>query len=220
MGRPAKVTREQVLAAAREAFAERGFDGTTLADIGARVGVSPAALLRHAPGKEALFSAAMATAPGAGFRLPVEFLADSTGEEDPRRVIRRVAETMVPFLSERIDQTVALWMRGKSIEGATLPLLPFDPTLRPTPPQRAIELIEEYLKRARRAGRVRLRDPRAAAIALLGACHSYVFLHRVVVIQDPPYPLDRYIDTLVELWTRGAVVPTVRPSGVAARKES
>ncbi len=216
MGRPAKVTREQVLAAAREAFAERGFDGTTLADIGARVGVSPAALLRHAPSKEALFSAAMATAPGAGFRLPIEFLADLTGEEDPRRVIRRVAEAMVPFLGERIDQTVALWMRGKSIEGATMALLPFDPTLRPTPPQRAMELIEEYLKRARRAGRIRLRDPRAAAIALLGSCHSYVFLHRVVVIQDPPYPLDRYIDTLIDLWTRGAIVP---PSGAAARKE-
>ncbi|HEV7670257.1 MAG TPA: TetR/AcrR family transcriptional regulator [Thermoanaerobaculia bacterium] len=217
MGRPAKVTREQVLAAAREAFAERGFDGTTLADIGARVGVSPAALLRHAPSKEALFSAAMATAPGAGFRLPIEFLSDLTGKEDPRRVIRRVAEAMVPFLNERIDQTVALWMRGKSIEGATGPLLPFDPSLRPTPPQRAVELIEGYLKRARRAGRVRLRDPRAAAIALLGSCHSYVFLHRVVVIQDPPYPLDRYIDALVDLWTRGAIVPS---SGAAARKET
>ena len=59
MGRRARVSREQVMGAARAAFAERGFEGTTLASIGARLGVSPAAVLRHAPTKEALFSAAM-----------------------------------------------------------------------------------------------------------------------------------------------------------------
>ncbi len=49
MGRPARVSREDVLRAAREAFGEHGFAGTTLADIGARIRVSPAALLRHGP---------------------------------------------------------------------------------------------------------------------------------------------------------------------------
>ena len=49
MGRRARASRDQILRAAREAFSERGFDGTTLAAIGARVGLSPSALLRHAP---------------------------------------------------------------------------------------------------------------------------------------------------------------------------
>ena len=40
MGRPPRITRDQVLSQARQAFAERGFHGTTLADIGARLGVS------------------------------------------------------------------------------------------------------------------------------------------------------------------------------------
>src|SRR5215831_17350076 len=51
MGRPERVTRERVLAEARRAFAERGFDGTTLADIAGRVAVSsaddPARVLRR-----------------------------------------------------------------------------------------------------------------------------------------------------------------------------
>ncbi|HXM75808.1 MAG TPA: helix-turn-helix domain-containing protein, partial [Thermoanaerobaculia bacterium] len=64
MGRPAKIRREEVLAAAREAFDTGGFEGTTLADISGRLGVSPAALLRHAPTKQALFTAAMGTTPG------------------------------------------------------------------------------------------------------------------------------------------------------------
>ena len=59
MGRRAKVSREQVLAAARELFVARGFEGTTLAAIAGALALSPAALLRHAPTKQALFEAAM-----------------------------------------------------------------------------------------------------------------------------------------------------------------
>ena len=59
MGRTARVRREDVLAAARREFLEGGYVGTTLAQIGARVGVSPAALLRHAPTKQSLFDQAM-----------------------------------------------------------------------------------------------------------------------------------------------------------------
>ena len=35
----------------------------------------------------------------------------------------------------------------------------------------------------------------------------------MVRIFDPPLPLDRYLETLRELWTRGAV-PAVRPPAV------
>ncbi len=70
MGRRAKVSREEILRGAREAFSERGFDGTTLAAIGAKVGLSPSALLRHAPTKEALFSAAMSARGRPAARTP------------------------------------------------------------------------------------------------------------------------------------------------------
>ena len=49
MGRRPLITRDEVLQASREAFAERGFDGTTLASIAARLGVSPAALKACVP---------------------------------------------------------------------------------------------------------------------------------------------------------------------------
>jgi AcrR family transcriptional regulator len=202
MGRRPKVTRDEVLAAAREAFAERGFEATTLAAIAGRLAVSPAALLRHAPSKEALFSAAMGSGPR--LRLPMEFLAGLDGTEDPREVLRGVGEVFVPFIEQRLDETVACWMRAKSLEEARLHL-PFDPSQRPTPPERALGLIEEYFRRAVAAGRMRLADPRAAALTFLGALHSYVVLHRVVRIQDPPLPLERYLDALLEVWTHGAI---------------
>ena len=204
MGRRPKVTREEVLDAARQVFAERGFEGTTLASIAARLDVSPAALLRHAANKEELFAASMHQPPE--IRVPVEFLREVDGSEDPREVIRRIVQAFIPFLEQKIDEQISRWMRSKALEDPAKGFpLPFDPQVRPTPPQRALALIEDWLQRAVAAGRLRLNDPHAAAMVLLGACQAYVMLHKIVRVEDPPLPLDRYIDTVVEIWTQGAV---------------
>ena len=204
MGRRPKVTREEVLDAARQVFAERGFEGTTLASIAARLDLSPAALLRHAANKEELFAAAMHQPPE--IRVPVEFLREVDGSEDPREVIRRIVQAFIPFLEQKIDEQISRWMRSKALEDPSKGFpLPFDPQVRPTPPQRALALIEDWLGRAVGAGRLRLTDPHAAAMVLLGACQAYVMLHKIVRVEDPPLPLDRYIDTVVEIWTQGAV---------------
>jgi AcrR family transcriptional regulator len=208
MGRPARVSRDAVLQAAREAFAERGFDGTTLADISARVGLSPSALLRHAPTKEALFAAAM-SAPGDELP-PIEFVAHARGDEDPARILRRVAFAVVPFIEAKLGENIARWLRAKTADEARTIKLPFDPRQRPSPPARALALAEDYFRRASRAGRLRVRDPRAAALAFLGSLNAYVFLHRVMRIADPPVPLRLYVDTLIEIWQRGAIRPARR----------
>jgi AcrR family transcriptional regulator len=202
MGRRPKVTREEVLATARQVFSERGFEGTTLAAIASRLDLSPAALLRHAANKEDLFAVAMSPAPGE-IRVPIEFLAEVDGDEDPRRVARRIGEAFIPFLEEKIDEQISRWMRSKALQEAPGFPLPFDPDVRPTPPQRALALVEGYLGRAVAAGRLRVTDPKAAALMLIGACHSFVTLHRIARIVEPPLALDRYLDTLVEIWTRG-----------------
>ena len=194
-----------MLAAAREVFGARGFDGATLAAIAAKVGLSPAALLRHAPTKQELFEAAFAGDRGE-IRLPIEFLAGvDAAAADPAKVLRRVAEALVPFLERIVGETVALWLRSNALaveDPGRLPLL-FDRARRPTPPQRALVLIENYLRRAARARRLRVKDPRAAAIGLLGALHSYVLLHRVARAIDPPLALGRYLDTVIDVWLAG-----------------
>jgi AcrR family transcriptional regulator len=208
MGRPARVSRDAVFHAAREAFAERGFDGTTLADISARVGLSPSALLRHAPTKEALFAAAM-SAPGDELP-PIEFVAHARGDEDPARLLRRVAFAVVPFIEAKLGENIARWLRAKTADEARTIKLPFDPRQRPSPPARALAFAEDYFRRASRAGRLHVRDPRAAALAFLGSLNAYVFLHRVMRIADPPVPLRLYVDTLIEIWQRGAIRPARR----------
>jgi AcrR family transcriptional regulator len=52
-------TREEILAAARERFAKRGYDGTSLREIAERAGVDPALVRRFFGSKEGLLVAAL-----------------------------------------------------------------------------------------------------------------------------------------------------------------
>jgi AcrR family transcriptional regulator len=211
MGRNPRVTRQQVLAAARESFVERGYAGATLAEIGSRLEVSPAAVLRHAPTKKALFLAAMGQQDPD--LLPFEFLEQFDGTEDPRQVLRRAGEVFIPFLETRIRELVARWVyfrmapggAFKNVPGIGRIPLPFDPSQRPTPPQKNLRFLEDYLRRAARHGRIRVRDPRAAAFAFLAELHSFVFMQQVMNILEEPLPLADYLDTVLEVWTGGIV---------------
>jgi TetR/AcrR family transcriptional repressor of mexJK operon len=204
MGRTARVNRDQVLSAARETFVERGYEGATLSDIAGRIGVSAAALLRHAPTKRDLFLACMGEAPAEA--MPFEFLQEMKGTEDPRRVLRRAAEAIVPFLEAKMRQIVARWVYFKTVPGVGPLPLPFDPAKRPTPPQKNLRYLEDYMRRAAKKGKLRLSDPRAAAMAFLATLHSYVFLQNVIEVLEKPMPLEQYLDTVLEVWTHGAIV--------------
>lgn len=52
-------TREDIIAAAREVFGERGYDGATVRSVAARAGVDPALLYHYFGSKQQLFVAAM-----------------------------------------------------------------------------------------------------------------------------------------------------------------
>ena len=126
MGRTALESRaNRCCDAARETFVDRGYDGATLAAIAAKVGVSPAALLRHARTKQDLFVACMGAE--RDDMLPLAFLEQVSGGEDPAVVLRRVAETMVPFLEEKLRATMARFVYFKSVGGVGRVPLPFDP---------------------------------------------------------------------------------------------
>jgi len=200
MGRTARVRREDVLAAARAGFLEGGYAGTTLAQIAGRLGISPAAVLRHAPTKQALFDQAMGL-PAERDLHPLAYLEKVDGGAEPRAVLRRVGEVFVPFIQQRLHEVVAMYLHGRS-RGGVLPL-PFDPSQRPTPPQKNLRSLAGYLRRARRAGRLRIDDPYAAAAAYLGSLHSYVFLSEVAGAFEEEVSIERFLATLLDIWVRG-----------------
>jgi AcrR family transcriptional regulator len=212
MGRPPRITRQQILEAARAAFADRGFASTTLADIAAPIGVTPAAILRHFSSKQDLFAAAMSER---GIAIP-EFLdeiAAADASADPRVVLRRFAEQFVPFVAAVIRPAIAVQMHMAARQ--TTVVVPFDTEDEETPPRRGLRVLSEYFQRAMNAGVVRRGDPRALALLFAGQLQSYVFIHFVLNI-TPVFPLDKYVDALLDLWSEGAIVPIL--GGTRARK--
>ncbi|HLJ73294.1 MAG TPA: TetR/AcrR family transcriptional regulator, partial [Thermoanaerobaculia bacterium] len=200
MGRPPTISRDQILQAARVVFTEKGFAASTLADIAGELHVTPAALLRHFESKQALFDAAMR----GSVALPACILRldDVDASTDPRLVLRELAEEWIPFASKTIAQNVVITMHQRS--NPTL-VLPFDPRSEDSPPRRGEKILAGYFKRAKAAGVIDADDPRAAALLFIGSLVSYVFIHYVLRVIDPPYPVASYIDALIDLWTEGAI---------------
>lgn len=201
MGRPRIIEREALLQAAREVFTRKGFEAATLADIADILKVSPAGILRHIGSKQALYVEAM------GEQQIV--LPDALTElrkadpADPLPPLRRMAEAMIPFLRQRLRQLIGLYMHMKA--DPDFFALPPAIRIRTSGPARALEIVEDFLARARKAGTLRLDSPRAAALLFLGALQSYAFFHFVVEVTPRPFPLQRYLDTLFDLWTRGGI---------------
>ena len=201
MGRPATIQRPQLLATARSVFARKGFEAATLADIASELKVTPAALLRHVKSKQALFFEAMETG---NIELPpsIGVLDSLTGEEDPRVVLRQFARELIPFLAGVISAVIAVHMHERAAEIR----LPFDREADSAPPRRALRVIEAYFARARDAGRIRIDDERAAARLFLGSLHAYVLYQHVIKL--PSYPLEAYLDALIDLWSHGGFSAT------------
>lgn len=112
-------TRAQLLAVAREAFAEAGFDGTTIRAIATRAGVASGTVFVHFPDKHALLATL--------FREDLEAVLDEAWRTLPRRPLQRqllhVVERLYAYYAEqpalaRVIVKESLFMAGDS--GAAL----------------------------------------------------------------------------------------------------
>lgn len=205
MGRPPRISREQILEAARRAFTARGFDATPLADIAAALDVTPAAILRYFPSKQELFTAAMSTRE---LRVPPALLGLATVDPstDPRVVLRSFAEQVIPFVQSVIGSALAVQMHMRSRQ--TTLVVPFDTANEEAPPRLALRMLSGYFERAMKAGVIRKADPRATALLFMGQLNSYVLIHSLLGM-TPVYPLDQYLDALIALWSDGAFLTGV-----------
>ena len=201
MGRPPRITREQLFETARGVFAVKGFEAATLADIASELRITPAAVLRHVSSKQELFHLAMRSRVTA----PPDFILALAGVDagaDPRVVLRGIAEKFVPFVEKVIGENIAVYMHEK----ARSLVVPFDPDAADSPPRRGIAVLSDYFRRAMDAGVIRRGDPRASALLFIGSLQAYVINHHILKVAPKPYPIDRYIDALIDLWSNGAIV--------------
>jgi AcrR family transcriptional regulator len=140
--RPGKQdTREVILAAAREAFAERGFDAASIRHIAAAAGVDPALVHHYFGAKDQLFLAAMrapfdpteviagalaGTRAGAGERLVRTFVStwDSAAGGPAAALVRSavgnelIAKMMRDLIINRVMRRIATQLGLDPAEGA------------------------------------------------------------------------------------------------------
>ena len=145
MGRPPRIRREQILESAQRVFAAKGFDAATLADIAGEIGVTPAAILRHVDSKAALFSEAMRSGGLIDPPACVLELANIDPASDPRIVLRRLAQEVVPFISSVISTRIVV-ATYESARRTSL-VLPFNAEGE-NPPKKAFRLLTNYMRRA------------------------------------------------------------------------
>ena len=108
-------TVQRILAAAREAFAEQGFNGTTVDAIAQKAGVNKATLYYHIGDKETLYAEVLRTV----LENNIDYLRENikaakTPEEQLRRYIRTLAAEIedTPYLSRIMLRELAAGGRG------------------------------------------------------------------------------------------------------------
>jgi AcrR family transcriptional regulator len=86
--------REQILATAADLFAERGFHGVSVADLGAACGISGPALYRHFPSKDAMLAEMLVSISEELIAVGRERVREA---EDPREALHALVNWHIDF---------------------------------------------------------------------------------------------------------------------------
>ncbi len=200
--------RRQILAGAREAFTEHGFERATVDDIAARAGVSKATVYNHFHDKRALF---IATFDDAADRLRGELQAVlAEPSSDLQRTLQRAGERI---LSIFVSPVALALHRNISSELARFPDL--GPALYERGPRVTFELVGCFLAGWAERGLLRLEDPYTAAVHFVMLCESDLVTRvRLGVTEATPELIASSVRRGVETFLRAyRAQPAPRPDG-------
>jgi len=156
-------TREQILAEALRCFAHAGYDGTSLNDIAAEVGIRRPSLLHHFPSKEALYGDVFEALLSDWLERIADAIASTaTGWEKFEIVVRAGFE-----LFEENPDYVRI-MRREALDGGTHLGIDLAAVIKPL-----FDASVSYLEREMSEGTFRHHEPRHLLITGYGAILTY-----------------------------------------------
>jgi AcrR family transcriptional regulator len=203
--RNAAATREALLAAGTELFAERGYDGVPVAAIAEKAGVNKAMINYHFGGKRKLYLA-IVSATFAEIVASVERLADS-----PRpapEVLRELVAAIGEMATRRHPHFCTMMLREVVAGGKHL-----EPELIDKP-VRMLGAVQRIVARGVREGDFRPVDPLLTHLSLVGSLVFFFattsFRERVLASRRPalrPPDAGAYVKHIQDLLTHGLAAP-------------
>lgn len=209
MARPVSIRDEDILAAARQVFLERGIRATS-AEVAERARVSEGSIFKRFASKEQLFHAAM--------RVDMDATIEFTS-----RMLDRVGEGSVQdhlvLLGGNILQSFRLilpmmMMRWSNPEEHVCDLRPEG-----SPPLRLLGALMAYLSAEVATGRIGAIDVEILARSFLGALQNYAFFEVLMrARQEKPTPADTFLTRLVDGLWRGCAPVDVTAARASVRR--
>jgi AcrR family transcriptional regulator len=201
VGRPVRAdgrqTRQAILDAALDLFAEKGYFGTSLRDIAGVVGVRESALYNYFSSKEELFNALLATAHHSGTEQLAAFLAEPIA--DVRSALERLTTRILDRFCDPWQQRLFLVLMADGMRLAK---------------QGDLDLIErmtssagpilDLMRRLIADHGLRRRDPELLALEFMGPLLLWRHFH--AISPTGPLVLDRreFVRDHVDQFLRGA----------------
>ncbi|MDF1554951.1 MAG: TetR/AcrR family transcriptional regulator [Deferrisomatales bacterium] len=181
----ARDTRNKIRVAATRLFARNGFHRTSMADIASAIGMTQGAVFHHYPTKDVLLRAVIE-------RLShgLEAYRDCVEVPGSSRVVGRVLEMMVEHFRREPEATICLAVLATEFAGSDEPIL-----------AEIVRVYDTFIDgfAVALAGHPKVRNPRAAAIAFVGAVQGGA-IQGLLRAGDPPIEAlaDGCLDLLLE----------------------